>query len=151
MKNKAAKAITILISVCMITGTSVGAAEFVSGTDVIEQNTEQFSDIPETDIQDESEETIDLDPAAVTGATRLTSTTFNVVIEPAKAVYTGEEQKPKVTLKSRRSNQADPQEGVDYQISYEGDFTNSGTDGIIISGLGKYTGSFTKTYKIESR
>ena len=156
MKNKAAKAITILISVCMITGTSVGAAEFVSGTDVIEQNTEQFSDIPETDIpqtdiQDENEETMDLDPAAVTGTTRLTSTTFKVVIEPAKAVYTGEEQKPKVTLKSSRSNQADPQEGVDYQISYEGDFTNSGTTGIIISGLGKYTGSFTKTYKIEPR
>lgn len=151
MNNKAAKAITILVSVCMITGTSVSAAEFVSGTDVIEQNTEQFSDIPETDIQDESEETIDLDPAAVTGATRLTSTTFNVVIEPAKAVYTGEEQKPKVTLKSRRSSQTDPQEGVDYQISYEGDFTNSGTARIIISGLGKYAGSFTKTYKIEAK
>lgn len=156
MKNKAAKAITILISVCMITGTPVSAAEFVSGTDMAEQNTEQnieqFSDIAEpteTYIPDESEETID--PAADTGTTRLTSTTFNVVIEPTKAVYTGEEQKPKVTLKRRWSSQAEPQEGVDYQVGYEGSFTNAGTYNIIISGLGKYTGSFTKTYKIESK
>ncbi|MCQ4805151.1 hypothetical protein [Holdemanella sp. MSK.7.32] len=41
--------------------------------------------------------------------------------------------------------------GTDYSVTYSSDLVNVGTVTIKVAGLGNYTGSFTKTYKITKR
>lgn len=62
--------------------------------------------------------------------------------------YDGEEHTPTVTLKSGNKTLT---EGTDFEVSYEGDLVNAGTVTVTATGIGSYTGSISKTYKIDTR
>ncbi len=66
----------------------------------------------------------------------------NVTLSPASAVYDGTEQKPTVTI-------ARLTEGMDYTVSYIGDFTKAGEHTVTVTGKGNYEGTVTKTFTIE--
>lgn len=71
----------------------------------------------------------------------------NISYEYVSAVYNGQAQKPKVTV---RSNGAALTEGTDYTVSYPEDCTNAGVKTVSISGIGNYSGNFSATYLITS-
>ncbi len=61
--------------------------------------------------------------------------------------YDGTEHKQVVTVRNHLLQKL--VEGEDYTLAYEGDLVNAGTVNIVINGVGAYTGSVTRTYKIE--
>ena len=71
------------------------------------------------------------------------------VNSPSDEVYDGKEHKwiPTVTDKADKKLEA----GTDYSVTYSSDLVNAGTVKVTVAGLGNYTGSFTKTYKITKR
>lgn len=69
----------------------------------------------------------------------------NISFEYVSAVYNGQAQKPKVTV---RSNGAALTEGTDYTVSYPEDCINVGVKTVSISGIGNYSGDFSATYLI---
>lgn len=60
--------------------------------------------------------------------------------------YDGTEHKPSATL---TINGAAATEGTDFKLSYEGDLVNAGTVTVTATGIGKYTGSVSTTYRIN--
>lgn len=69
----------------------------------------------------------------------------NISFEYVSAVYNGQAQKPKVTV---RSNGAALTEGTDYNVNYPEDCINVGVKTVSISGIGNYSGDFSATYLI---
>ena len=73
-------------------------------------------------------------------------------------VYTGEEYKPngedfEVTLKVKEGKKTVTRtlvENVDYVITYSSNVTNKGTVKLTFKGIGNYTGSFTKSFKVDA-
>ena len=72
------------------------------------------------------------------------------VNEPSDSMYDGQEHKEVLTVSDTRSLRA-LEADKDYSVTYSGDLVNAGTVTIKVAGLGNYTGSFTKTYKITKR
>jgi hypothetical protein len=70
-----------------------------------------------------------------------------VVLEESEFVYTGEAYTPAVTVADNGKTLA---EGVDYTVSYENN-VNAGKASVILTGMGDYAGSVTKTFEIKPR
>ena len=72
------------------------------------------------------------------------------VNEPSDSKYDGKEHKEVLTVTDTKTGK-ELVVGTDYSVTYSSDLVNAGTVTIKVAGLGNYTGSFTKTYKITKR
>ena len=72
------------------------------------------------------------------------------VSEPSDSMYDGKEHKEVLTVTDTKTGK-ELVAGTDYSVTYSADLVNAGTVTIKVAGLGNYTGSFTKTYKITKR
>ena len=72
------------------------------------------------------------------------------VSEPSDSKYDGKEHKEVLTVTDTKTGK-ELVAGTDYSVTYSSDLVNAGTVTIKVSGLGNYSGSFTKTYKITKR
>ena len=72
------------------------------------------------------------------------------VSDPKDSKYDGQEHREVLTVKDTKTGK-DLIANKDYTVVYSDDLVNAGTVTIKVSGLGNYTGSFTKTYKITKR
>ena len=72
------------------------------------------------------------------------------VSEPSDSKYDGKEHKEVLTVTDTKTGK-ELVAGTDYSVTYSSDLVNAGTVTIKVVGLGNYTGSFTKTYKITKR
>ena len=72
------------------------------------------------------------------------------VSDPKDYKYDGQEHREVLTVKDTKTGK-DLIANKDYTVVYSDDLVNAGTVTIKVSGLGNYTGSFTKTYKITKR
>ena len=72
------------------------------------------------------------------------------VSEPSDSKYDGKEHKEVLTVTDTKTSK-ELVVGTDYSVTYSSDLVNAGTVTIKVAGLGNYTGSFTKTYKITKR
>ena len=72
------------------------------------------------------------------------------VSDPKDSKYDGQEHREVLTVKDTKTGK-DLIANKDYTVVYSDDLVNAGTVTIKISGLGNYSGSFTKTYKITKR
>ena len=72
------------------------------------------------------------------------------VSDPKDSKYDGQEHREVLTVKDTKTGK-DLIVDKDYAVVYSDDLVNAGTVTIKVSGLGNYTGSFTKTYKITKR
>ena len=72
------------------------------------------------------------------------------VSDPKDSKYDGQEHREVLTVKDTKTGK-DLIVDKDYTVGYSDDLVNAGTVTIKVSGLGNYTGSFTKTYKITKR
>ena len=69
------------------------------------------------------------------------------ISNPSDSIYNGEEHKWAPEVKDAKGNVL--VEGTDYTVSYDTDnFTDAKTIKVIVTGIGNYTGTATKTYKI---
>ncbi len=65
--------------------------------------------------------------------------------------YDGQEHKVKPTVKDAREDFIKINEGTDYDVSFSEDVVNAGTVTVTVTGKGNFTGSVTRTYKINPR
>ena len=72
------------------------------------------------------------------------------VSEPSDSKYDGKEHKEVLTVTDTKTGK-ELVAGKDYSVTYSSDLVNAGTVTIKVAGLGNYSGSFTKTYKITKR
>ena len=72
------------------------------------------------------------------------------VSNPKDSKYDGQEHREVLTVKDTKTGK-DLIANKDYTVAYSDDLVNAGTVTIKVSGLGNYSGSFTKTYKITKR
>ena len=72
------------------------------------------------------------------------------VNDPKDSKYDGQEHREVLTVKDTKTGK-DLIANKDYTVVYSDDLVNAGTVTIKVSGLGNYSGSFTKTYKITKR
>ena len=72
------------------------------------------------------------------------------VSEPSDFKYDGKEHKEVLTVTDTKTGK-ELVAGTDYSVTYSSDLVNAGTVTMKVAGLGNYTGSFTKTYKITKR
>ena len=72
------------------------------------------------------------------------------VSEPSDSKYDGKEHKEVLTVTDTKTGK-ELVAGTYYSVTYSSDLVNAGTVTIKVAGLGNYTGSFTKTYKITKR
>ena len=82
--------------------------------------------------------TFKITPAPISKAT--------VALEYSSHVYTGTALKPK--LKTAKYGSVTLKAGTDYTVSYKNN-VNAGTATVTLTGRGNYTGSISKTFKIE--
>ena len=72
------------------------------------------------------------------------------VSEPSDSKYDGKEHKEVLTVTDTKTGK-ELVAGTDYSVTYSSDLVNAGTVTMQVAGLGNYSGSFTKTYKITKR
>ena len=72
------------------------------------------------------------------------------VSEPSDSKYDGKEHKEVLTVTDTKTGK-ELVSGTDYSVTYSSDLVNAGTVKVTVAGLGNYSGSFTKTYKITKR
>ncbi|WP_373211361.1 MBG domain-containing protein, partial [Holdemanella biformis] len=72
------------------------------------------------------------------------------VSEPSDSKYDGKEHREVLTVTDTKTGK-ELVAGTDYSVTYSSDLVNAGTVKVTIAGLGNYSGSFTKTYKITKR
>ena len=72
------------------------------------------------------------------------------VSEPSNSKYDGKEHKEVLTVTDTKTGK-ELVAGTDYSVTYSSDLVNAGTVKVTVAGLGNYSGSFTKTYKITKR
>ena len=72
------------------------------------------------------------------------------VNEPSDSKYDGKQHKEVLTVTDTKTGK-ELVAGTDYSVTYSSDLVNAGTVTIKVAGLGNYTGSFEKTYKITKR
>ena len=76
--------------------------------------------------------------------------TVITVSDPKDSKYDGQEHREVLTVKDTKTGK-DLIANKDYTVVYSDDLVNAGTVTIKVSGLGNYSGSFAKTYKITKR
>ena len=69
---------------------------------------------------------------------------------PENVMYNGTEQKQSVVVTDTKTDTT-LVEGTDYELTYSEDVTNAGEVTVTITGIGNYTGSFTRSYAITPR
>ena len=71
----------------------------------------------------------------------------------AKSIVPDDSDKTGITVNEPSDSKSGKElvAGTDYSVTYSSDLVNAGTVTIKVAGLGNYTGSFTKTYKITKR
>ena len=72
------------------------------------------------------------------------------VNDPKDSKYDGQEHREVLTVKDTKTGK-DLIANKDYTVVYSDDLVNAGTVTMKVTGLGNYSGSFTKTYKITKR
>ena len=72
------------------------------------------------------------------------------VSDPKDSKYDGQEHREVLTVKDTKTGK-DLIANKDYTVVYSDDLVNAGTVKVTVTGLGNYSGSFTKTYKITKR
>ena len=72
------------------------------------------------------------------------------VSDPKDSKYDGQEHREVLTVKDIETGK-DLIANKDYTVVYSDDLVNAGTVKVTVTGLGNYSGSFTKTYKITKR
>ena len=72
------------------------------------------------------------------------------VSEPSNSKYDGKEHKEVLTVTDTKTGK-ELVAGTDYSVTYSSDLVNAGTVKVTVAGLGNYSGTFTKTYKITKR
>ena len=72
------------------------------------------------------------------------------VNEPSDSKYDGKEHKEVLTVTDTKTGK-ELVAGTDYSVTYSSDLVNAGTVKVTVAGLGNYSGSFAKTYKITKR
>ena len=72
------------------------------------------------------------------------------VSDPKDSKYDGQEHREVLTVKDIKTGK-DLIANKDYTVVYSDDLVNTGTVKVTVTGLGNYSGSFTKTYKITKR
>ena len=72
------------------------------------------------------------------------------VSEPSDSKYDGKVHREVLTVTDTKTGK-ELVAGTDYSVTYSSDLVNAGTVKVTVAGLGNYTGSFTKTYKITKR
>ena len=72
------------------------------------------------------------------------------VSNPKDSKYDGQEHREALTVKDTKTGK-DLIANKDYTVVYSDDLVNAGTVKVTVTGLGNYSGSFTKTYKITKR
>ena len=72
------------------------------------------------------------------------------VSEPSDSKYDGKEHREVLTVTDTKTSK-ELVVGTDYSVTYSSDLVNAGTVKVMVAGLGNYSGSFTKTYKITKR
>ena len=72
------------------------------------------------------------------------------VSDPKDSKYDGQEHREVLTVKDTKTGK-DLIVDKDYAVVYSDDLVNAGTVTMKVTGLGNYSGSFTKTYKITKR
>ena len=72
------------------------------------------------------------------------------VSDPKDSKYDGQEHREVLTVKDAKTGK-DLIANKDYTVVYSDDLVNAGTVKVTVTGLGNYSGSFTKTYKITKR
>ena len=72
------------------------------------------------------------------------------VSEPSDSKYDGKEHREVLTVTDTKTGK-ELVAGTDYSVTYSSDLVNAGTVKVTVAGLGNYSGSFTKTYKITKR
>lgn len=72
------------------------------------------------------------------------------VSEPSDSKYDGKEHKEVLTVTDTKTGK-ELVAGTDYSVTYSSDLVNAGTVKVTVAGLGNYSGSFTKTYRITKR
>ena len=72
------------------------------------------------------------------------------VSEPSDSKYDGKEHKEVLTVTDTKTGK-ELVAGTDYSVTYSSDLVNAGTVKVTVAGLGNYSGTFTKTYKITKR
>ena len=72
------------------------------------------------------------------------------VSEPSDSKYDGKEHKEVLTVTDIKTGK-ELVAGTDYSVTYSSDLVNAGTVKVTVAGLGNYSGSFTRTYKITKR
>jgi len=72
------------------------------------------------------------------------------VSEPSDSKYDGKVHREVLTVTDTKTGK-ELVAGTDYSVTYSSDLVNAGTVTIKVAGLGNYSGSFTKTYKITKR
>ena len=75
---------------------------------------------------------------------------YKLASEPSDSKYDGKEHKEVLTVTDTKTGK-ELVAGTDYSVTYSSDLVNAGTVTIKVAGLGNYTGSFEKTYKITKR
>ena len=72
------------------------------------------------------------------------------VSEPSDSKYDGKEHREVLTVTDTKTGR-ELVAGTDYSVTYSSDLVNAGTVKVTVAGLGNYSGSFTKTYRITKR
>ena len=72
------------------------------------------------------------------------------VSDPNDSKYDGKEHKEVLTVTDTKTGK-ELVAGTDYSVTYSSDLVNAGIVKVTVAGLGNYSGSFTKTYKITKR
>ena len=72
------------------------------------------------------------------------------VSEPSDSKYDGKEHREVLTVTDTKTGK-ELVAGTDYSVTYSSDLVNAGTVKVTVAGLGNYSGSFAKTYKITKR
>ena len=72
------------------------------------------------------------------------------VSDPKDSKYDGQEHREVLTVKDTKTGK-DLIANKDYTVVYSDDLVNAGTVKVTVTGLGNYSGSFTKMYKITKR
>ena len=72
------------------------------------------------------------------------------VTEPSDSKYDGKVHREVLTVTDTKTGK-ELVAGTDYSVTYSSDLVNAGTVKVTVAGLGNYSGSFTKTYKITKR
>ena len=127
-----------------------------AGTYQMNLTAQQFSNISQnfTDVEFVVEDgSLTINPKSITPDgpdTPDEKKTGITVTKPSDSKYDGEEHKNKPTVTDTKTGKT-LVEGTDYTLAYSDDVTNAGTVTVTVTGIGNYTGEFTKTYQILPR